>query len=413
MSVAEARDILLKSFNEMDTEQIPLMDATGRVLADPLIARFDLPPFTNSSMDGFAVQSVDISSASLEYPSTLTVVGDIPAGSVPGMKVGTGQAIRIMTGAPMPAGADAVVPVEYTDFTHRDPGTPAPERIEVYKPIRKGGNLRPAGEDVQGGERLINRGHRLRSQDIGLCAMVGLDRVSVYRKPIVAVLSTGDELLPLGAPIAPGKIFDSNTSTLTSLIGSYGGKALNLGIVPDQEDAVEDSLDRAVREGADLILSSAGVSVGAYDFVKTVVERKGNLRFWRVNMRPGKPLAFGDYQGVPFIGLPGNPVSAFVGFEVFVRPAINKFIGLPILDRAVRKVKLLESIKSDGRESYLRAIVSNKNGDWFARLTGHQGSGNLRSLVQANALLLLPSGVKSLPIDAEVVAWLLDNDLIV
>lgn len=411
ISVAEAREKLLESFRVLDAEDVPLTHATDRVLAEPVIAEFDLPPFTNSSMDGFAVRSMDVSSANSKSPVILRVVGDIPAGNISEMTVEKGQAIRIMTGAPIPEGADAVVPVEVTDFNYRQPGTPVPDKIAVYKPIPSGGNLRPAGQDVQRGELLIERGHRLRSQDIGLCAMVGLNRVSVYRKPIIAVLSTGDELLPIGAPIAPGKIFDSNTSTLTSLIDKYGGQALNLGIVPDNEDAVEKSLDRAVKETADLILSSAGVSVGAYDFVKTVVEKKGNLQFWRVNMRPGKPLAFGDYQGIPFIGLPGNPVSAFVGFEVFVRPAINKFIGLPFLERTVRKVALLEAIVSDGRESYLRAIVSNQNGGWFARLTGHQGSGNLRSLVQANALLLVPSGVKSLPIGAEVTAWLLDNIL--
>lgn len=412
VSVAEAREKLLESFKVLDAEYIPLICATNRVLAEPVIAEFDLPPFSNSSMDGFAVQSLDVSLANSKSPVTLKVVGDIPAGNVPGMRVESGQAIRIMTGAPIPEGADAVVPVENTDFNQRQPGTPAPDEIAVYKPIPIGGNLRPVGQDVQRGELLIERGHRLRSQDIGLCAMIGLDRVPVYRKPIVAVLSTGDELLPIGASIMPGKIFDSNTSTLTSLIDKYGGQALNLGIVPDKEEAVEKSLDTAVKEGADLILSSAGVSVGAYDFVKTVVENRGNLRFWRVNMRPGKPLAFGDYQDIPFIGLPGNPVSAFVGFEVFVRPAINKFIGLPVLERAVRKVALLEAIESDGRESYLRAIVSNQNGGWIARLTGHQGSGNLRSLVQANALLLVPSGVKSLPIGAKVTAWLLDSQLV-
>jgi molybdopterin molybdotransferase len=412
LSVAEARQKLLESFGLLNLEYISLRNAVNRVLAEAVTSQFDLPPFANSSMDGFAVQFSDVSSAKPETPITLKVVGDVPAGNIPEMIVDTGKTVRIMTGAPIPQGADTVVPVEDTDFNYRQPGTPTPNYVSIYRATEYGDNLRPAGQDVKKGEILLDRGSRLRPQDIGLCAMVGLDQVPVYRKPKIAVLSTGDELLPLGSPLTAGKIYDSNTSTLTSLIENYGGRALDLGIVPDREDAVEQSLEKAVGERADFILSSAGVSVGAYDFVKTVVEKHGNLRFWRVNMRPGKPLAFGDYQGIPFIGLPGNPVSAFVGFEVFVRPAINKLLGLPILERAIRKVKLLETITSDGRESYLRAIVFNEDGDWFARLTGHQGSGNLRSLVQANALLLVPSGVKSLPIGAEVVAWMLDNNLV-
>jgi molybdopterin molybdotransferase len=411
LSVAEARQKLLESFGVLDREYVSLRNATNRVLEEAVISQFDLPPFTNSSMDGFAIQSEDVISANYKVPTTLKVVGDVPAGKIPEMTVESGQTVRIMTGAPIPDGADAVVPVEDTDFNYRQPGTPAPQRVAVYRAIARGANLRPAGQDVREGEILIDRGSRLRPQDIGLCAMVGMGQVAVYRKPKIAILSTGDELIPLGSPLIAGKIFDSNTSTLASLIENYGGKALDLGIVPDQEDAVEQRLEMAVIEKADFILSSAGVSVGAYDFVKTVVEKHGNLQFWRVNMRPGKPLAFGDYHGIPFIGLPGNPVSAFVGFEVFVRPAINKSIGLPILERATRKVKLLEAISSDGRESYLRATVIDQDGDWFARLTGHQGSGNLRSLVQANALLLVPSGVKSLPIGAEVFAWLLADNL--
>ncbi|MCK4976422.1 MAG: molybdopterin molybdotransferase MoeA [Anaerolineales bacterium] len=412
VSVTEARHRLLESFGVLDAEIVPLKGAVGRVLAQPLTSELDLPPFTNSSMDGFAVQSMDVSSAKPAQPVILSVVGDIPAGKIPEMIVKAGQAVRIMTGAPIPDGADSVVPVEDTDFNQRQPGTPAPKQVAIYQPIKAGGNLRPIGQDVHRGEVLLDRGQRLRPQDVGLCAMIGVDQVPVHRKPIVTVLSTGDELLTVGAPVTPGKIYDSNIYTLISLVEKYGGQPLNLGIVPDREKAVKICLEMAVSKRADLILSSAGVSVGAYDFVKSVVEKNGNLQFWRVNMRPGKPLAFGDYQGIPFIGLPGNPVSAFVGFEVFVRPAINKSVGLPVLDRATRKVHLLEAIESDGRESFLRAVVINQNGNWFAHLTGHQGSGNLRSLVQANALLLVPSGVKSLPIGAQVDAWLLDDSLV-
>jgi molybdopterin molybdotransferase len=222
------------------------------------------------------------------------------------------------------------------------------------------------------------------------------------------VFSTGDELLPVGLPLGPGKIYDSNTHTLVSLVEQYGGQPANLGIVRDREEAVRESLERAARERVDLIVSSAGVSVGAFDFVRTVVESEGRLNFWKVNMRPGKPLVFGDYRGIPFFGLPGNPVSAFVGFEVFVRPALMKMSGLVDWSRPAQPVELEEAVESDGRESYLRGVVALRDGRWLAHLTGHQGSGNLRSLVQANALLLIPSGVKSLPAGARVNAWLLD-----
>jgi molybdopterin molybdotransferase len=209
--------------------------------------------------------------------------------------------------------------------------------------------------------------------------------------------------------LQPGKIHDSNAYTLTALVQQDGGEAIYLGIARDQEQAVREILENAFASRPDLILSSAGVSVGAFDFVRSVVEQEGRLEFWRVNMRPGKPLAFGSYRDAPFIGLPGNPVSAFVGYEVFVRPALLRLAGLPDRQRLAMRVKLLEPVRSDGRESFLRAIVNFQDGSWSARLTGHQGSGNLLSLVQANALLIIPSGVKSLPAEAEVNVWLLGD----
>lgn len=408
LSVAEAQARLLAAFSPLESETVHLSRAVGRVLAEVVRSKLDQPPFTNSSMDGFAVRAEDVALASAERGVRLQVVADIPAGRVVDLTLAPGQAIRIMTGAALPMGADAVVPVEDTDFKERQPGSPAPEWVTVYKPVRSGENVRPKGQDVRAGEIVMQAGHRLRPQDIGFLAMLGIAEVSVYRRPQVAVFATGDELIPVEQPLLPGKIYDSNTYTLISEIERHGGQPLNLGIVPDDLEAIGACLDRAINHGADLILSSAGVSVGAFDFVRHSVERKGHLEFWRVNMRPGKPLAFGYYQGIPFIGLPGNPVSAFVGFEVFVRPAIMKMSGLKVVEPPVQKVRILEQVESDGRQSFLRAIVANQDGQWVARLTGHQGSGNLRSLVQANALLLIPSGVKSLPIGAEVDAWLLD-----
>lgn len=369
----------------------------------------DLPPFANSSVDGFAVRSRDVEGSSRTTPVKLSVVGDIGAGQMPDLTIGPDQAARIMTGAPIPKNADSVIPVEDTDFTVRQAGMPAPEQVTIYRPAKKNENVRPQGQDVRAGQVVMQAGRRLTPQDLGFLAMIGLAEVPVFRRPRVAVLSTGDELVPVGEPLQPGTIYDSNSALLAALVEQYGGDMLPLGISEDREDAVETLLDRAVEAGADLILSSAGVSVGAFDYVRAVVEKAGSITFWRVNMRPGKPLAFGHYRDIPLIGLPGNPVSAYVGFEVFVRLALLKLSGSTGLDHPVRDVFLTEPVDSDGRESYLRGVAEVQDGRWIAHLTGHQGSGNLYSIVQANALLIIPSGVKSLPAGAKVQAWMFDR----
>jgi molybdopterin molybdotransferase len=409
LSVSEAKHKLLSVFKPLEGEIVPLSQAVGRVLSESVKAVFDIPPFDNSSMDGFALRAVDVSATGSGRDVELVVIADIAAGKIANVHVEAGQAARIMTGAPLPPGADAVVPVEETNFNERQAGVSAPETVKVYRAVQSGENVRPKGQDVRAGDLVMQAGTRLRPQEIGFLAMLGKDKVPLYRVPRVAVFATGDELVPLGEELKPGQIYDSNSYTLISQIEKYGAHAVNLAIVPDNIDAVQACLDRAKSYDVDLIISSAGVSVGAFDFVRHVVERGGHLDFWRVNMRPGKPLAFGEYKGIPFIGLPGNPVSAFVGFEVFVRPAILKMSGLVGDERPFQKVKLLEQIESDGRESYLRGIVTHQDDAWNAQLTGHQGSGNLRSLVQANALLLVPSGVKSLPVGAEINAWILDD----
>jgi molybdopterin molybdotransferase len=411
LSVAEAREKLLDSFSEVETESVPLAQAAGRVIAADVVSQIDLPLFANSSMDGFAVLSEDVAASHPDQPVVLQVVADIPAGQLSPISIKTGQAARIMTGAPLPPGADAVVPVEDTDHYQRgvEPGAAAPEQVRIFQSAEKGAYIRSKGIDVRSGETVLFSKSRLRPQDLGLLAMLGQADILVYRRPKVLIFSTGDELLPVEQPLTPGKIHDSNAYTLSASITRDGGEAHYLGIARDREEDVRNLLEKALERGADLIISSAGVSVGAFDFVRQVVEQNGRMEFWRVNMRPGKPLAFGSYQEIPFIGLPGNPVSAFVGYEVFVRPALQKLAGLPESKRVVHTVKLEEPVNSDGRESYLRAIVNVKEGSYSARLTGHQGSGNLLSLVQANALLIIPSGVKSLPAKAEVNAWFLDN----
>lgn len=407
ISVNEARQRILDSLTPVDTLNLHLRACGGRILAEEIRADTELPPFDNSGMDGFAVRAADTLGASPTSPRTLRVVADIPAGTSPECSIAPGEAARIMTGAPIPPGADAVVPVEDTDFNNRLVGETVPKSVRVFQPVRPGRNVRMRGSDVARGQIVLQAGQKLRAQDLGLLAMFGFTSVPVYRQPRLALFSSGDELILADEPLLPGKVRDANSYTLTALAQNAGAEVIFLGIAADTREAVKNLLDQAVENRADLIVSSAGVSVGAFDFVKDVVESHGHLNFWKVNMRPGKPLAFGAYRGVPFFGLPGNPVSAFVGFEVFVRPAIEHLSGCQYLPRMLRTVHLAEAVESDGRETYLRAVVSQKDGQLQARLTGHQGSGNLLSLVQANALLIIPSGVKSLPPGAAVEAWLL------
>jgi molybdopterin molybdotransferase len=407
LSVEQALARTLSHFQPVKTESVPLSEATNRVLAVYISAADDLPLFDNSSMDGFALRAADSSNAAPASRITLRVVADIPAGSSPAVSLSPGEAARIMTGAQLPKGADAVVPVEDTDFSNRDAGSAAPAQVQIARPLKSGENVRQSGMDVRKGDIVLHKGRRLNAQSLGVLAMLGFSMVEVHRKPRVALFSSGDELLAVDAPLEPGKIRDSNSYMLAALIESTGVEILRLGVAKDSRDSVSSLLEKAVAQNVDLILSSAGVSVGAYDFVKEVIESNGALDFWRVNMRPGKPLAFGNYRDIPFIGLPGNPVSAFVGFEVFVRPTLRRLSGLSDGSRPTIRVRCEDEILSDGRESYLRALLKEENGIYTAKLTGHQGSGNLLSLVQADALLIIPAGVKCVPAGQEVNAWLL------
>jgi len=401
LSVEEARRRLLARLTVVGETTISIDQADGRVLAGSVTATNPYPLFANSSMDGFALRAADA-------PGGLEVVGDIPAGRIPEKALEAGQAMRIMTGAPLPEGADAVVPVEQTDFNFRDPEAPLPERVEVKAGVDSGQYVRPRGQDFPAGTALLSVGQRLRPQDVGMLAMAGMAEVKVYQRPKVALLSTGDELLAAGEPLQPGKIHETNSHTLAAQLRSCGAEPLIVGVALDRFEAVQALMARAVESGADLIVSSAGVSVGAFDYVRNVLEAQGSLDFWRVNMRPGKPLAFGEYRQVPFVGLPGNPVSSFVGFEVFLRPAVNKMGGDMGWLRRKQEAYLSHAVESDGRESYLRAVLSPQDGQLHATLTGHQGSGNLLSLVQANALIVVPAGVTSLPAGSLVEAWPLD-----
>lgn len=408
LSVVDAQQRILNTFSPTQPVSVPISRAVRCVLAEDVYAPFNLPHFSNSSMDGFAVRAEDVADANREHPVTLHVIGEIAAGSEVPIELGAGQAIRIMTGGPIPPGSDAVVPIEQTIYTPPKSGLDELATVAVSKPVKNGDYIRPKGEDVIARDLVLQAGNKLRPHDVSFLAMLGLGSVNIHRPPRVAIFSSGDELLSIGESISYGKIYNSNSYMLRSLVETYGGQVIDLGIAADTFEAVHQILEEGVKQGIDLILSSAGVSVGERDFVRAVMESYGELGFWRVNMRPGKPLTFGHYKEVPFIGLPGNPVSAFVGFEVFVRPALLKLAGARDWERSTVSVIIEDLIESDGRESYLRATIEQRDGEWRGKLTGHQGSGNLYSLVKANALLLIPSGVKSLPVGSKVRGWLLD-----
>ncbi len=408
LSVHDAQAHILSTFHAVSTEKVSLTACNGRILGEDIYAPGDLPPFANSSMDGFAVRSEDGAGASAQQPVFLKVVLDIPAGSVPERPITRGQAARIMTGAPLPEGADAVVPVEDTDIEN-DQHAPAPGMVGIMTPVKAGQYVRPRGQDVRKGQVLLPKGRKLEPQDVGLLATIGQAEVLVYRKPRVALFSSGDELAEPGERLEPGQIYDVNRYMLAAVLEKAGAEVFRLGIARDDPQAVSQTLRQSQEYEVDLIVTSAGVSVGAYDYVRQVIEASGELTFWRVNMRPGKPLAFGSFEGIPLVGLPGNPVSAFVGCRVFVLPVIQKLAGQREQSQRRLKAFLAEPVESDGRESYLRAVVKEEQGRLTARLTGHQGSGNLHSLVLANALLIVPSGVKSLPLDSEVEIWFLNE----
>ncbi|MEW5985272.1 MAG: gephyrin-like molybdotransferase Glp, partial [Chloroflexota bacterium] len=310
LTVEQALAAVLAGVSVLPAERVPLLEALGRVLAEPVVARDNLPPFANSSMDGYAVRAADVAQATSQGPARLQVLADIAAGVAPNVTLTKGTAARIMTGAPLPAGADAVVPVEDTDEPWRDPQRRLPPFIEIRKAVGAGAYVRPAGEDIQAGDEVIGAGIVIRPQEIGVLAALGYSQAAVIRRPRVGILATGDELVDVDEPLQPGKIRNSNGYTQAAQVLAAGAIPVPLGVARDSEADVRTHLQTGLAVGVDLFVSSAGVSVGAYDVVKAVLEQDGQVGFWRVRMRPGKPLAFGRYGGVPYLGLPGNPVSA-------------------------------------------------------------------------------------------------------
>jgi molybdopterin molybdotransferase len=319
-----------------------------------------------------------------------------------------GTAVRIMTGAPLPDGADAVVPIEETSEAWRAKERTLPEQIEVRRTVGAGDYVRPVGGDVTSGTAVLAPGHLIRPAEINLLASLGITDVAVVRRPRVAILSTGDELIGVEEPLRPGKIRNSNGYTQAAQVTQAGGIPVPLGVGRDTEEDVRGRLQAGLEAGVDLFVSSAGVSVGVYDVVTAVLQQAGAVNFWRVRMRPGKPLAFGQYGGVPYLGFPGNPVSAMVSFERFGRPALLKMGGHSQLERPQVQARLTAPLESDGRESYIRVVVRRTAEGYTATPTGDQGSHMLSSLVTANALLVLPEGVRHAAVGEQYGAMMLD-----
>lgn len=387
LSVAAAQERILARFHRLPPETVPLAAAHGRTLAADAIAAIDLPPFTQSAMDGYAVRAQDTTGASGNTPVRLRVIGSQTAGDAPAHTVMMGTAVTIATGGALPAGADAVVRIERTDG-----GTAA---VAIHSPVDPGANVRVQGENMQRGTTILSAGRTLSASQIALLAAVGSTHPSVVRRPRVAIISTGNELVPAGTPLQPGQTWDVNGPMLTALVTEAGGDAIPYGITPDTPEGFLAAL-RAVGD-VDCIVTSGGVSVGTFDMVRTVLAEHGALHFWRVRMRPGAPFAFGAFAGKPLLALPGNPVAAFVAFAVFARPALARMLGSgPERYRTVA-ARLINTVEvPSGLPLYLRAHLSlshRSDGRIDVDTMMDQAVGNVAALAAVDALVIVPEGV--------------------
>ncbi len=465
LSVEEALERILATVRVLESEHVSLLEAAGRVLAEEVTADRDIPPLTNSAMDGYAVRGADVAPCSGRSPTEssvrLRVVGEVAAGHVSQVRVEPGTAVRIMTGAPLPARADTVVRFEDTRPStgsgrgsgHRRDG----DWVEVLKAPPTGANVRPAGEDVRAGQVVLQPGKVLRPQEIGQLAAVGRVEVAVVRRPRVAILATGDEVVPPDQTPGPGQIRDANSHIVAAQVQAFGGVPLLLGIARDREEWVRRGMREALAQRADFIITSGGVSVGDFDLVKQVLAAEGEMHFWSLNMKPGRPLAFGQIRlpaqrvgvgggglpaqrveaegggppaqrveaegggppsqwggqgggGVPLLGLPGNPVAAMISTELFARPALLKMQGFTDWSRPTVQARMTQPIaRKDGRRHYLRVRLQETDAGYEATLTGDQGSGILNSLVQADGLAIIPEETDHLPVGAEVEILLLSR----
>jgi molybdopterin molybdotransferase len=434
LTVEAARDAILSGVEPVESERIRTAEALGRVVAEPPTARTSLPPWDNSAMDGYAVRADDTTAATEDAPVELRIIGDIRAGAAPAVVVRPGAAVRIATGAPLPTGADAVVPVELTTPLDangqpgqrgRDATGPLPTSCRVHQAVPVGGSVREAGSDLLAGSTLVEPGCAMTPAAIALVAGAGVEDLRVHRRPRVGVLATGDEVRGPGQPLGPAGIPDANGPGLRAQVMAAGAEAMDLGIASDDLTDVLKRLRGGIEVGADVLIVAGGVSVGPYDVVKSAMETIGTVDLWRVAVQPGKPFAFGTAPrpggGAPILvfGLPGNPVSSAVTFELFVRPAIRRLAGRRDLLRPADRAIIQEAVtKSHGRRALLRveaqrdddgAPVRDERGRVRVRLAGGQGSHVISALAAADALAIVPEAHDSLPAGAEVALWWLDR----
>ena len=403
ISIEDARSRVLAEASPLPAETIPLAEAVGSVLAGDIIASHSVPPFDNSGMDGYAVRAADLVDAASESPAKLLIAETIPAGHVATRSLAPGEAATIMTGAPIPQGADTVA---QSEITSEEDGY-----VLIYETVKRGKNIRRAGEDVMAGDRVLGAGALLGPAEIGVLASLGHPRVLVHRRPRVAIISTGSELVEVDQPLGPGQIHNSNSYSLRALCRQLGVEATPFGIVPDDYDATR----RAIEAGLeyDVLLTSGGVSVGKFDFVKDVQDELGvERRLWGVAMKPGKPVAFGVRGGTLVFGLPGNPVSAMVSFELFVKPALLRLMGYRKTTRPLYKAIIEEDVaNADGRTYVVRVRAWREDGTWHISSTGAQGSGILRSMVGANGLAFVPGGARGVRAGEAIDFLLMREDL--
>ena len=402
-SVAQHLQDVLDVITPLSPLELGLLDAHGCVLSEDVVAPAPLPGFDNSSMDGYAVRAADVAEAGADTPVVLPVTGDVAAGPASPLRVSPGSCVRIMTGAMLPAGADAVVPLEWTD------GGVA--QVTITRAASAGAHVRTVGEDVAAGEVVLASGTYLGAVQIGLAAAVGRSRVVVRPRPRVVVVSTGSELTEAGQPLTPGRIYDSNSLALTAAALEAGAIAYRVGIVEDDPRQLASTLeDQLVR--ADVLVTSGGVSVGAYDVVKEVLSRLGTVQFDKVAMQPGMPQGFGTIgpDSTPVFGLPGNPVSALVSFEAFVRPALRKMLGATPIERPrVRAVTTKVLTSPPGKRSFLRVALDVKKGAYVVTPVSGPGSHLLAGLSRANALAVVPEDVEKVPVGESVDVLVLER----
>jgi molybdopterin molybdotransferase len=397
LSVEEALEKILNFVSVLKPEEKHLINCLGQVLSDDITAPFDVPPANNSAMDGYAVQANSIYEATRENPKVLKVIGEVPAGSIADHIVAPGTAIRIMTGAIIPGGADVVIPFEETDEDKRKGFRDKESEIGIYNPLKTGANIRKKGEDISKGQIVMKQSKLLFPADIGVLASLGKAKVSVIRRPVVGILATGNEVLDVSQSLSPGKIYNSNSYSLAAQVIDCGGIPRLLGVASDDIGQLTSALHQGLN--CDMLVTSGGVSVGDYDMVKEVLAAEGSISFWTVRMKPGKPLAFGTFKStngrsVPHLGLPGNPVSSMITFEIFVRPALYKMMGRSDWTRNIIKAVAEDSLKNkDGRRIFARVLVSKWANEYYIRLTGEQGSGILTSMAKANGLAIIPETI--------------------